>query len=109
MMRKYDLFFFPSIMEATSTVVLEAIGNQLPIICFNTCGFGSIVKEGAGIAIELSTPRQSIKDFSREITRLYEDRNLLQSFSQACIPLQQELSWDSKARKMVAIYEQLLS
>ena len=45
MMASSDLMFFTSIMEATSTVVLEAITVGLPILCFNTCGFGPIVKK----------------------------------------------------------------
>ena len=48
MMASSDLMFFTSIMEATSTVVLEAITVGLPILCFNTCGFGPIVKDFAG-------------------------------------------------------------
>ncbi len=38
-MQESDLFFFTSIMDATSTVVMEAIQNRLPVVCFDTCGF----------------------------------------------------------------------
>ena len=42
LMQKSHIFFFTSIFEATSTVILEAIQNKLPIVCFNRCGFGTI-------------------------------------------------------------------
>jgi glycosyltransferase involved in cell wall biosynthesis len=104
-MRRSDLFFFTSVMEATSTVVLEAIGSNLPIVCFNTCGFGSIVKDSVGLTVEISNPLKSVIDFAEAITTLYSDRNLLQKYSNACAGRQQELSWGNKARKMVDIYE----
>jgi glycosyltransferase involved in cell wall biosynthesis len=109
MMRESDLLLFTSIMEGTSHAVLEAISNDLPVLCFDAYGQSVAVNNSVGIKIPISSTKQSIQDFSREIFRLYSDRGLLQSMSQACKQRQDELSWDSKARKMVAIYEQLLS
>lgn len=63
-MQKSDIFFFTSIAEGTPHVVLEAIGNNLPVLCFNTCGQGDCVNENIGIKIELSNPEQSIQEFS---------------------------------------------
>ena len=48
LMRKAHLFFFTSVVEETSTVILEAIENALPILCFNTCGFGVVVDHCVG-------------------------------------------------------------
>lgn len=62
-MRGSDLFFFPSIMEATSTVLVEALMNRLPVLCFDTCGMGTIVDETVGCKIPLSRPGQSARDF----------------------------------------------
>lgn len=56
-MRGSDLFFFPSIMEATSTVLVEALMNRLPVLCFDTCGMGTIVDETVGCKIPLSRSR----------------------------------------------------
>lgn len=36
-MKQSDLFFFTSVSEDTSTVVLEAISNQLPVLCHDAC------------------------------------------------------------------------
>ena len=53
-MHAADLFFFTSILEATSTVILEAVSNHLPIVCFDACGFGPIVDASIGRKIPLS-------------------------------------------------------
>lgn len=108
-MKDADLFLFTSIMEATSTVVLEAIGNQLPVLCFNTCGFGPIVNSSVGVTIELSNPKQSAIDFASAIRKLYKDRILLDKMSQACIQRQEELSWNRKSQQVVEIYKQIVN
>ena len=103
-----DLFFFTSIMEATSTVILEAISSGLPILCFNTCGFGPIVTSEIGRKIELSTPGQSIFEFASQIKELYHHRELLNEMSSHEIEYRKTLSWGYKAKKMMKIYHSVL-
>lgn len=108
LMSACHLFFFTSVSEATSTVVLEALENNLPILCFNTCGFGAVVDESVGSKIELSTPEQSANDFSEKIVELYTDRKLLKSKSIATIEKINEISWDAKMGKLTHIYDSML-
>lgn len=103
------LFFFTSVSEDTSTVVLEAVSCQLPVLCFNACGFGNVVNEQVGIKIPLSTPQQSINDFAEKITYLFNHRDVLKQMSENCRVRQEELSWDNKAKQMVSLYEKVLS
>lgn len=108
MMADSDLMFFTSIMEATSTVVLESISVGLPVLCFNTCGFGPIVKEFAGITIELSKPDKSVQDFAIELGKICDNRELLNEISSDIIALRERLTWDSKAKRTVEIYNSIL-
>lgn len=108
LMQRAHLFFFTSIFEATSTVILEAIQNKLPIVCFDRCGFGPIVDSSIGRKIQLTTPQNAIIDFAREITELYNHKDLLDIMSKNCIKKQQELSWDNKAKQMVELYNSII-
>ena len=108
MMLKSDIFFFTSIHEASSTVILEAIGAKLPIVCFDTCGFGPVVDDTIGRKIPVSNPRQSVDDFSDIIKYLYYHRDLLPEMSENCTIKQRELSWGYKAEFMYGIYQQLI-
>ena len=107
-MRHSDLFFFTSVAEGTPHVVLEAIGNGLPVLCFDTCGQGDSVNAKVGIKIPLSNPRQSVKDFAGKIEYLYSHRDVLKRMSDNCFERRRELSWDNKARKMVELYNQVV-
>ena len=105
MMQKYDLMFFTSVAEGTPHVVLEAISNNLPVVCFNTCGQGDAVNEKVGVKIALSNPKQSVVDFAKEIKYLFENRESIQAMGLHCKQRQLELSWGSKAKKMIALYK----
>lgn len=109
LMSRSHLFFFSSIVEGTPHVALEAVSNNLPVLCFNCCGQGAVVNEDIGLKIELSNPKRSVDEFSEKLEYLYNNRELLKKMSQSCANRQKELSWDSKAQQMVGIYKQVIN
>lgn len=108
LMKEKDAFFFTSVLEATSTVVPEAISNNLPIICFNACGFGHLVKDRVGETIELQNPIDAAKSFASVIDRLAVDKTPLKAYSEACDKYKQELAWQWKAERMVELYKRVI-
>lgn len=108
LMQESQLFFFSSVSEATSTVILEALGNCLPILCFNTCGFGAVVNDMVGNKVELSEPNQSVHDFAERINYLYGHRELLAKQSENCCAKINEISWDEKIMQVLSIYNQVI-
>lgn len=107
-MRKAHIFLFTSINEDTSTVVLEAVSNRLPVICFNTCGMGYVINEKIGRKIPLSNTQQSIHDFAEILNKLESNRSLLEEMSYNCKARQNELSWDKKALQMIKLYNKCI-
>ena len=93
-MQSAHLFFFTSVSEDTSTVVLEAISNGL-------------IDDTVGRKIPLSTPEQSIKDFANNLNYFYKNRNELKIFSDNCRKKSSELSWKNKGYIIMNIYKQL--
>lgn len=122
MMRESDVFFFSSIFEATSTVVLEAISNGLPVVCFDLCGFGPIVAHepclsvkdysvssgDVGIKIACTSPRFAVKDFSQVILFLMENPEILSVLRSNCVKKSNDLSWRRKLENLQEIYSQVI-
>ena len=106
-MRNAQLFFFTSISEDTSTVVLEAVSNHLPVLCFDACGMAAVIDHNVGRKIPLSNPVQSATDFAKQLNELEHDRGLLKQLSENCKQRQIELSWEEKAKTMVEWYEKV--
>ena len=107
-MRKAQLFFFTSVNEDTSTVVLEAVSNRLPVVCFDACGMSAVIDASVGRKIALSQPSQSAHDFARILNELEENRALLRHLSENCKQRQMELSWEVKARKVMEEYKRII-
>lgn len=106
-MHKAQVFFFTSVSEDTSTVVLEAVSNRLPILCFDACGMAAVIDDKVGRKVALSNPAQSATDFAKLLNNLEHDRNLLKQLSENCKQRQNELSWEEKAKTMVEWYEKV--
>ena len=104
-MRKAQLFFFTSVSEDTSTVVLEAVSNRLPVLCFDACGMSAVIDDKVGRKVPLSSPTQSARDFANLLNELEKDRSLLKLLSENCKERQMELSWEEKAKVMVEWYK----
>lgn len=108
LMGKSNLLLFTSIMEGTPHVVLEAISNCLPILCFDICGQAGSVDENIGIKIPLTSSQQSVLDFAEQIRLLFNDRKRLSDMSKACVKRQKELSWENKTLQMIEIYKSII-
>ena len=105
-MRKSDVLLFTSVAEGTPHVVTEALVNNLPIICHNTCGQGDVVTDEVGMTIPLSSPQQSANDFAQALSCLRNHPEIRLQMRQNCSARTLELSWDNKAKQMVEIYQQ---
>lgn len=107
-MQNSAILLFTSVAEGTPHVVLEAIANGLPIVCFDTCGQGDCVNSSVGVKVPLTNPKQSVRDFADVITDLYNNREKLHEMSNNCIKRATELSWDNKARQVVDMYKEVV-
>jgi glycosyltransferase involved in cell wall biosynthesis len=109
LMQTSDLLFFSSLIEGTSHVVLEAIANSLPVLCFDVCGHGEVINDAVGRKVPALSPAKSVELFSKNIRELFYDRNKLDEMSGNCLARMEELSWAAKADQMVATYSQVIS
>lgn len=108
-MAESDLFLFTSVSEDTSTVVLEAISDGLPVVCFDACGMAYVIDESVGIKIKLTNPKQSVCDIAETINYLNNNRNRLKEMSEHCMERRKVLSWDNKAVKYMDLIRSITS
>jgi len=108
MMRKNDLLFFTSVFEGGPHVVLEAIANNLPIICFDTCGQGSVVDDSIGMKIPLKSYNEGVDGFAKLLDYFDHNRDVIPILSSNCTAKQNGLTWESKIKRMADIYEETM-
>lgn len=107
LMKSSDVFLFTSLSEGTPHVILEAIKNNLPIVCFDICGHGEVVDNNIGIKIPLSNPEESARQFAKAIDFIRNNPNIKQTLSNNCLSKQNECSWTHKTQSILEIYHGL--
>lgn len=104
MMRRCRLLLFTSVAEGTPHVVLEAISNRLPVLCFDTCGQGDTVDGNVGMKIRPGRPEDSIAKFAEAVEYLRTHPEELRVMSENCAVRSRELSWDALTEAMLRVY-----
>lgn len=105
-MKAADFFAFPSVREFGGGVVVEAMAMGLPCIIANYGGPSELVDESVGIRVPFSDRNSLIQGFEKSISNLLKNPEPLVKMSSAALARASErLSWDSKARQILKIYE----
>lgn len=103
-----DVFLFPSLKEAMGTVVLEAMGAGLPVICVDSGGPGYAVTEVTGIKVSLGSKTKMRDDLADAIDRLASSQELRREMGRnARSRVATEFTWDAVVNKMVELYQEL--
>lgn len=103
-MRQANVFVHTSIREATGSVVLEALGFGIPVVCHEACGMATAINNNCGIKVPLFDPTLSVAGFSNALNKIVEDRDLLARLSAGALKRSFELSWDEKAKRIAEGY-----
>jgi len=98
-----DLFIQPSLSEAFSQVLVEAMGSGLPVIATDVGGAGEVIEDGVnGILIEAD---QSDAIYTQAV-RLFSDDGLRREFAHAGLQsVRERFSADKMVEKQFALYE----
>lgn len=106
-MQQCHLFVLPSLSEATSTVLLEALSNGLPVTALDHCGFSNVITAACGFKIPIHGHRQVVKDLSAIIDRIESDEDFRYRLAQGACARAKELSWSKKIVELNEIYRKI--
>jgi len=98
----------PSIYDATTTVVAEALAHGLPVICLDHFGFGDAVDAESGIKIPPQTLKQVIQGFAAAIEAIASDEGRRYAMAIAAQRAAQRLSWRHKEKVINDVYGRIL-
>jgi glycosyltransferase involved in cell wall biosynthesis len=106
LMRRSDLFVFPTLADTQPLVVHEAIASGLPVVASRVGGIPYQIDEGCGVLVP---PGDSIA-LASAIERLAADRPRLRAMAAAAAARAAHLAtWDDAATTARAVYETVLA
>lgn len=103
-----SVFIHPSLRDAGSWVLVEAMAAGIPVICLDMGDQALEVSEEAGIRIKTESLEQIVKDLSKAMIRLSGDSNLRERMGQAGKKrVLEQYTWSKKTKEFLKIYEDI--
>ena len=107
--RDHDVFAFPSFREPAGGVLYEAMRWGLPVVTAARGGPDWIVDDKSGIRLPVTTPNALARDVAGAVRQLCDDRDLRARLGAgARAKVAREGLWPDKARRLVALYADLI-
>ncbi len=103
-----DVFVFTSLRDNSGTVVLEAMGAGVPIVCLDHQGVRDMVTPECGIKIPVTNRRRVVYDLVAALTRLSNDIPLCARLGAAAHERARDYLWSNLGTKMAEIYRDVL-
>ncbi|MBQ0799824.1 MAG: glycosyltransferase family 4 protein [Porticoccaceae bacterium] len=102
----HDVLLFPSLHDSGGMVVLEAMGNGLPVICLSLGGPGVIVDETCGYTIDTNgcTELQVVKKLGDALKKHLGSSKLNGELSEGVLRRAKQLSW---ANQVFTVYDKI--
>ena len=97
--RMSDLYVMPSVSEPFGLTALEAVQQDLPIIISKTAGVGEVLRQGA-----LKVDFWDIDKMAEQIVEVLNTPLLGQQLRYTAKNEIKQLTWDTAARKCLAVY-----
>lgn len=102
-----DILIFTSKAEAFPLVPIEAQACGLPVVAFDVCSNGEIIKDGDnGILVKMG----NLDNMVCKVLNLLDDDNLIEKMSvNSTEHARKKFLWDDKAEEYVRIFEKIVN
>jgi len=98
------VFVTTSLKDLTSTVVVEAMAQGVPIVCPDHCGFSDAVDKSCGLKLPVEKPWEFVAALSQAIELLYNDEAQRCRLAIGALDRVRTFSWEEKARRLNEVY-----
>ncbi|MGA2433895.1 MAG: glycosyltransferase family 4 protein, partial [Bryobacteraceae bacterium] len=103
LMQRAHALMVTSVYDLTSTVLVEALANGLPVVCPDHCGFRDAITPECGVKVPATSPRELVKGLRDAIVQ-FADENFRFRLAQGAVARSAGYAWEKKAEMVNAIY-----
>ncbi|HWD94250.1 MAG TPA: glycosyltransferase family 4 protein [Verrucomicrobiae bacterium] len=106
----FDVMLFPSLHDTGGFAVIEAMFNELPVICLDCGGPAVAVRAGCGIRVPIGSRKSVIEGLAAAIRYYDGDRQALLAHGKAAREtILDHYDWDKKGDQMNEVYAETLA
>ncbi len=106
----YDLFFFPSLHDPGGFAVIEAMCNELAVLCLDCGGPAVAVRQDCGIKVPLGPRPKVVAGLAQGIRWYAQNRSALAQHGRAARQvILRDYDWDIKGEQMNQCYQETVA
>lgn len=107
---RHDVFLFPSLHDTGGYAVIEAMFNELPVICLDCGGPAVAVQTGCGVKVPLARRAKVVADLAKAIQWYDQNRPAVVEHGRAARGVVvREYDWDLKGTQMKKCYPEAIN
>ena len=100
-----DIFLMPSMKEAGTWVLFEAMASGLPIVCLDYAGPAEIVDDSCAIAVRVGKRQTVVNQISSSLEKLLSSTATADIMGRAAVRrLENNFLWDRKGEQIKQLY-----
>ncbi len=99
-----DALVFTSLRDTSGNVVLEALGQGLPVICLDHQGVADIVTPACGIKVPVTTPREAVTGIAAAVREIASDPAAYDRMSIAAVARARHYDWRRSTEALRCVY-----
>lgn len=104
-----DVFVFPSLRETTGTVILEAMAQGLPVICFDQGGASSVITDSTGFLISGRTQEEYLRNYTQAMLKCISHPEKILEMGKQCVErVEKYYTWEQKIYEIEKEYQRVL-
>ena len=103
------VFVTTSLKDLTSTVIVEAMAQGVPILCPDHCGFSDAVDKSCGLKLPVMRPWEFVASLSQAIELLFNDEAYRRKLAIGALDRVNMFSWEQKATRLNEVYHRKIS
>ncbi len=107
-LRRAHLFVITSLKDLTSTVIIEALAQGVPVICPDHCGFSDVVTDECGIKLPIHSTGEFEQRLARAVAELASDEERRQRLAAGALRRAHSYSPEAKAEAIERVYRDAL-
>jgi glycosyltransferase involved in cell wall biosynthesis len=101
------VFVITSLKDLTSTVLLEALFQGVPVVCPDHCGFSHVVTEECGMKLPIININQFVEELRQRLVQLATDEPLRRRLAAGAMRRSRDFDWGNKVKQLNEIYDSI--
>lgn len=105
MISNAHLMVLPSLSDANTTVVWEAMAHAVPTLCLDHCGMHDTIKDSSGMRVPVTTYAQVVLDVAKKLGEVSKTPSILRTMAENLVYDRMAYVWETRMKKFEELYD----